>query len=277
MMILLYIAVFVFGLCIGSFLNCLTYRLEKAGGFVEGRSKKKTGFFMGRSFCPKCKHKLGASDLIPIVSFLMLKGKCRYCKKKISSQYLLVEVFVGLLFVLILQHITGGFLIISPVFVLWFLYLVVVFSLLVVIFLFDLKHYIIPDVIIYPAIAAALLFRIAGVFIFGIRTNITSALISAVCASMFFFIIWLVSRGKWMGFGDVKLAFFMGLFLGWPNILVALFLAFLIGSLVGLVLISLAKKKFKSEVPFGPFLIIGTLLALFWGHNLINWYLGLLQ
>lgn len=264
MTIFLYIAIFIFGLCMGSFLNCLTYRLEKAVGFVKGRS-----------YCPKCKHKLGWRDLIPIVSFLILKGKCRYCKKKISSQYLLVEIFVGVLFVLIAQHIIGGFLIVSPVFALWFLYLIVTFSLLVVIFLYDLKHYIIPDVIIYSAIAVVLLFRIAEVFIFG-GTDIISALISAVAASMFFFIIWLVSRGKWMGFGDVKLAFFMGLFLGWPNILVALFLAFLIGSLVGLVLISLGKKKFKSEVPFGPFLIIGTFLALFWGREIVNWYLGLM-
>ena len=260
MTILLYIAVLIFGLCMGSFLNCLTYRLEKAEGFVRGRS-----------FCPKCKHKLGFWDLIPIVSFLMLKGKCRYCNKKISSQYLLVEVFVGILFVLIFCHLTFGFDLTFGFWILTFLYLLTIGSLLIIIFLYDLKHYIIPDKIIYLAIGLAFLYRVINF------ETLLSALIAGAAASSFFFIIWLISHGKWMGFGDVKLAFFMGIFLGWPNILVALFLSFLIGSLAGLVLISLGRKKFKSEVPFGPFLIIGTFLALFWGHNLISWYLNLLS
>jgi leader peptidase (prepilin peptidase)/N-methyltransferase len=100
-------------------------------------------------------------------------------------------------------------------------------------------------------------------------------LISALLASSFFLTIVLVSKGKWMGLGDVKLAFFMGLFLGWPNILVALFLAFFFGAIIGIGLIAFSKKTLKSEVPFGPFLIIGTFVVLFFGENLINWYLNL--
>ena len=95
-------------------------------------------------------------------------------------------------------------------------------------------------------------------------------------AAGFFFLIWLISRGRWMGFGDVKLGFFMGLFLSWPNILVALFSAFFIGAIIGIGLIIAGKKTLKSQVPFGPFLVTGTFIALFWGQNLINWYINLL-
>jgi len=277
MIMFIYVIVFVFGLCMGSFLNCLVYRLEKAEGLVKGGAKKKTGFLSGRSYCPKCKHKLGVLDLLPVVSFVMLRRKCKYCKEKISFQYPLVEILVGVLFVFILSRLTDGFLMISIGLIPGLLYFVIVFSLLAVIFLYDLKHYIIPDIIIYPTIAIVLLLRIVGFIIFGFNSPIVSVLISAIVASMFFFLIWLVSRGRWMGFGDVKLAFFMGLFLGWPNILVALFLAFLIGAFVGIISMSLGKKKLKSEVPFGPFLIMGTFIALFWGAQLVSWYLNFLS
>lgn len=260
MSMFLYITVFIFGLCAGSFLNCVIYRLEKGKSFTKGRS-----------FCPKCKHVLNALDLIPVVSFLMLRGKCRYCKKKISSQYLLVEIFTGLLFVLIFGHLTFGFDLSFDIWILTFLYLLTIACFLIIIFIYDLKHYIIPDKIIYPAIGLAFLYRIVNL------ETLQTAFIAGIAAAAFFFLIWLISKGKWMGFGDVKLAFFMGLFLGWPGILVGLFSAFLIGSAVGIALILLAKKKLKSEVPFGPFLITGTFLALFWGQHLINWYLSLLN
>ena len=97
---------------------------------------------------------------------------------------------------------------------------------------------------------------------------------AVIGASLFFLIIFLVSKGKWLGFGDVKLAFFMGIFLGFPNILTALFLAFFIGAIIGVGLILAEKKNLKSQVPFGPFLIAGTFIALFWGEQLIDWYLS---
>ncbi|NQU82777.1 MAG: prepilin peptidase [Parcubacteria group bacterium] len=254
--------IFIFGLCIGSFLNCLVYRIE---------SKK--SFTRGRSLCPKCHHKLGVLDLIPILSFLMLKRKCRYCKKNIAWQYPAIEILTGLVFLLIFNFQFSIFdssilqffnfqTIISLV------YLLIIGSFLIVIFIYDLKHYIIPDKILYPAVALTLLYRFINF------ESLLPALVSAVLASGFFFLIWLVSKGKWMGFGDVKLALFMGLFLGWPDILVALFSAFLIGSVAGIGLMVLGKKKLKSQVPFGPFLIIGTFLALFWGREIITWYLS---
>ena len=231
--------IFLFGLAVGSFLNCIIYRLEENKSFLRGRS-----------YCPYCKHTLNWQDLIPIFSFLLLKGRCRYCKKHISLQYPLVELTTGFLFVLcFLFHVPYFIFIIAPF--------------LIVIFVYDFKHYVILDKVIYPAIV------IAAVFNF---TNWLSALGSA----LFFLAIVLVSRGKWMGIGDIKLAFLMGLILGWPNILVALFLAFMIGAIIGMGLILSGKKSLKSEVPFGPFLVTGTLIALFWGQLIIDWYFSLL-
>jgi prepilin signal peptidase PulO-like enzyme (type II secretory pathway) len=144
---------------------------------------------------------------------------------------------------------------------------------LIIIFVYDLKHYIIPDKVIYPAIIIALIFNLQ--FLISNQFSIFNySILSAILASAFFLAIVLVSRGKWMGVGDIKLAFFIGLFLGWPNILVALFLAFFIGAIIGVGLIASQRKTLKSEVPFGPFLVAGTFIALFWGQSIINWYLN---
>ena len=260
MSLIFYLIIFIFGACIGSFLNCLIYRLDS-----------KQSFLKGRSFCPHCKHQLGFFDLIPILSFIIVKGKCRYCQKKISWQYPLVEIFTGLIFLLLVTcHLS----------LVTLIYYIVVSSLLIVIFVYDLKHYIIPDKIIYPVIVIVFLYRILSFghwsLGFGIFEGLKMPLIVGFSAGGFFFLIWLISRGRWMGFGDVKLGFFMGLFLSWPNILVALFSAFFIGAIIGIGLIALGKKTLKSQVPFAPFLVIGTFIALFWGQNLINWYINLL-
>ncbi len=153
-------------------------------------------------------------------------------------------------------------------------YLFLVSCFLIVIFVSDLKYYIIPDRIIYPAIALAIIYNVYQ-FTINNQQLVISNILAAISASVFFLIIVLISRGKWMGWGDPKLAFFMGLLLGFPNILVALFLAFLIGAMIGVGLIVLKKKALKSEVPFGPFLVTGTFIALFWGKEIINWYLNL--
>lgn len=237
--------VFIFGLIIGSFLNCVIYRLE------EDRS-----FLQGRSFCPHCKHKLGFFDLIPILSFLVLKGKCRYCRKPISWQYPLVELATAVIFVVAFSILHSVFHILISAF-------------LIVIFVYDLKHYLIPDKVIYPAIGTALIYDL---LVFDLGT-----FGAALSAAAFFAAIVLVSQGKWMGMGDVKFAFLMGLILGLPQTLVALFFAFLSGAIIGIGLILSRKKSLKSEVPFGPFLVAGTLVALFWGEGIINWYLSFFQ
>jgi len=262
---LLYVFIFLFGLAVGSFLNAVLFRMEKGESALRGRS-----------YCPRCRHVLAVQDLIPVLSFFWLQGKCRYCTKHISFQYPIVELVTGFLFLFvawqqlaIINQQLASFNIIQM------LYLLVVTSLLIIIFVFDFKHYIIPDNIIYSAIGISFLYRVLESVYMGDVQLFTNSMVAAFLAAGFFLVIFLISRGRWMGFGDVKLALFMGLFLGWPNILVALFLAFFIGAIIGIGLISLKKKQFKSEIPFGPFLILGTFIALFFGNKLMNWYMSL--
>jgi len=259
------ILIFIFGLIVGSFLNSIIYRLQTGESFL-----------FKRSFCPHCKHRLGWQDLIPLLSFLILRGKCRYCSQKISLEYPLVELATGIIFLSIFNfqfHYTSPSILLpsaGP-----FIYNLLIACFLIIIFVYDLKHYIIPDKIIYPAIGIALLYNIFySYFVLHSTYYILYSIYPAIGAAAFFLAIVLVSRGKWMGVGDIKLAFFIGLFLGWPNILVALFLAFFIGAIIGVGLIATGKKTLKSEVPFGPFLVTGTFMAMFWGQNIINWYLN---
>jgi prepilin signal peptidase PulO-like enzyme (type II secretory pathway) len=256
---LIYIFVFIFGLIVGSFLNCVIYRLETGESFLKGRS-----------YCPHCKHVLSWKDLIPIFSFLILKGKCRYCKKKISFQYPLVELLTGILFVLAIP-IYGGRTSIDLIFY-W-----VLTCFLIIIFVFDLKHYLIPDKVIYLAITLILLYQFFKIWNFG-HWDLFGIwnLVIGILPSLFLLAIILISHETWMGFGDFKLSILMGLILGWPKILVALFFAFLSGAIVGLILILLKQKTIKSQIPFAPFLVSGTFLAMFFGEKIVNWYLNLI-
>ncbi|MBI2098579.1 MAG: prepilin peptidase [Candidatus Wildermuthbacteria bacterium] len=256
-------AIFVFGLFIGSFLNAVVDRLEKGESALRGRS-----------YCPHCKHRLSWQDLIPVASFLMLGGKCRYCKRRISLQYPVIEIATGLIFFLSFKFQVSSFNQALSFETLNVFYLWTIASLLIVLFVYDLRHYILPDKILLPAIGIVLGYRILEVLGFRFAWDL-GFVVSGFAAAAFFLTIFLLSRGRAMGFGDVKLAFFMGLFLGWPNILVALFAAFFVGALVGIALIIMKKKAMRSEVPFGPFLIGGTFTALWWGKELVDWYLDL--
>ncbi len=252
---------FILGLCIGSFLNCVIYRLESE------KSLK------GRSFCPHCKHGLSWNDLFPVFSFLFLGGKCRYCKTKITVQYPLVEIATGLIFLLIFSALGGpalGWKFLN----LFFLFYVA--SALIIIFIYDLKHYIIPDKVLFPAIIITFVYQLFSA-LGGPASGwkISNYLLAVLVASGFFLLIFLISKGRAMGFGDVKLAILMGLLLGWPNIIVALFLAFFFGAIIGVILMVKQKKSLKSEIPFGPFLITGTFIALLWGQQLVGWYMNM--
>lgn len=274
MLIIYYSFFLILGLIVGSFLNCLIYRLEKRKNFV-----------FGRSFCPKCNHQLSFFDLIPLLSFFLLKGKCRYCSQKISWQYPLVEITTGLLFISIFHFQFSIFNQISFFAFLKLFYYLLIGSFLIAIFVYDLKHYLIPDKIVYPAIIIVFLYQLfkSLEFIiwnfFGIwKLEIENleplilSIISAAGAAAFFLLIVLISRGRWMGLGDVKLAFLMGLFLGYPHILLALFFSFFLGAIIGIILVIFKKKTLKSEIPFGPFLVAGTFLAFFFGEKIINFW-----
>jgi len=250
----IYITIFIFGTLIGSFLNCLIYRLENKKSFV-----------FGRSICPKCKHELAWYDLIPIFSFIFLRTKCRYCGKKISRQYPFIEIVTGLLFLFIFNYqlsIINDYLIVSFSNL---TSLIFIFSSMLVIFIYDFKHFIIPDKILYPLTAVTLFYLIINY-----QLGIINYLLAGAGASLFFLSIHLISKGKWLGFGDVKLALFLGIFLGWPNIFLSLFLSFIIGAIMGIGLIAFKGKGLKSQVPFAPFLLIGTFIAFFWGDRIIS-------
>jgi len=301
--LIFYFFIFLFGTSTGSFLNSIIYRLQidsPPTDFQERDTAKRItqklrggrSFLTGRSYCPECKHILSWQDLIPLLSFLTLKGRCRYCQGKISWQYPLVELTTGLLFVFIFYQNMAFFL--PGFFTPWILktiFLLVISCILIIIFASDFRYYIIPDKIIYPAIGITFLYQLFGNWKYepvvslpvvvpqlreiGNLQPLLNPLFSAFLAGAFFLAIVLISRGKWMGWGDPKLAFFMGLLLGSPNILIALFLAFLIGAIMGVGLIISGRKTLKSEVPFGPFLVVGTFVAFFWGGTLADWYLSL--
>jgi len=233
---MLYFLIFIFGLSVGSFLNVVICRLETKESIVAKRSH-----------CPQCGAVLKWYDLIPLLSFVFLLGKCRSCGKKINWQYPVVEIATGLLFLLFFN--------------LYFYLIIICF--LIIIFVYDLKHYIIPNKVVFPAIILSFFYSIfIGSFL--------NFLLAALGASGFFLALVLVSKGRWMGMGDVKLAFLMGLILGWPNILAALFLAFLSGAVVGVALIIFGKKGLKSQIPFGPFLAGATVLVMLCGQLWIN-------
>jgi len=284
---LIEVFVFLLGVCIGSFLNCAVYRLEQENSFLKGRS-----------YCPNCRHNLNWLDLVPVFSFLFLRGKCRYCKEKISRQYPVVEISTGIIFLLIFNFLNNTANLAGAKFVVYLnlAFLFYVASVLVIIFIYDFKHYLIPDKVLFPAIIITFIYRLfdsgnlirlfhssekAALFEiwdlgFGIFAPLLNYFYAVAIGFGFFLFIFLISKGRWMGFGDVKLAILMGLVLGFPSILVALFLAFFFGAIIGVGLMAFNKKDLKSEIPFGPFLIFGTFAAMLWGGQLIQWYLNLI-
>lgn len=217
----------------------------------------------GRSYCDYCQKKLSWHDLVPLLSFIFLKGKCRYCKESIDPLIPVVEVTLALLFVSVFLK----FPVLSDP-KLWFHLFFV--SVLLVIFFTDLKHEVIPNKIIYPAILISLLF-------IALTSNPVNHILSGIGAFLFFLILSLVTRGKGMGGGDTKLALFLGLVLGFPTIVFSLYLAFLTGGFISLILILWKKKRFKKDtIPFGPFLAFWGIISIFLGNQLVSLLLSFL-
>lgn len=184
-------------------------------------------------------------------------------------QYPLVELATGLVFALIFGFVGYA----NPVQMLFLFY---VFSCLIIIFVYDLKHYLIPDVVLLPLIVAAAIYDFLVPCSMFYIPCLKDYLLGAAIGFGFFYFFYKISNGKWMGFGDAKLAILMGLLLGVSKILAALFFAFFFGAIIGIISIALQKKKLKSEIPLGPFLVLGTVIAQFWGDKIINWYLNLM-
>ncbi len=258
----IYFFIFIFGISVGSFLNVLIDRLP---------NEQKIS---GRSICDHCRRQLAWHDLIPIVSYIFLKGKCQYCRKEISIQYPFVEFLTGVSFVFIywyfgplinqnLQFINNFHLKIWQLIGYW-----IIFSSLIVVFFSDMKFHIIPDSIQLSFFIGSLIllpFFSTGNLAYFFSHRVYSALIiaSPIFALHFF------SSGKAMGFGDVKLSFTIGFLLGTKLGFMALYSAFISGGIVSVILLLLKKKQLKSKIAFGPFLAIGTILALFLGNRFL--------
>lgn len=240
---------FILGTCIGSFVNVIFYRFP--------HKEQHLGM---RSICPKCKHRLSWFDLVPLFSFIWLKGRCRYCKNKISIHYPLVELSLGVVYWLNFHyfHKTPLFLFLSLC--LW--------PALVLISLFDIKSKTIPDEFVIFSLIANLFYLLIMQIFFHDTKLLQESLLGAFFLAGFFLILYLVSQGKWIGFGDVKLGVLLGLYLGFSKSLLALFLSYLLGGIISIGLVALKKKSLKSEIPFAPFLILGSFISLFWGDYL---------
>ncbi len=241
------ILVAILGLVVGSFLNAVIYRLHV-----------KVSFMRGRSYCPSCKHDLSAKDLVPLFSFLFLRGKCRYCSKKISWQYPLVEFFTMVSFLTLYWQFGLS--------IDFFVYLIYT-CFLVIIFVYDLKYYLILDKVSVSAIIVAFFLSY-----FVLEIGFVNLLISALIGGGFFLLQFVISKGKWIGGGDIRLGIVMGLMLGYPLILVALFIAYITGSVIGVALIAGKQKKWKSQVPFGTFLSIASYITFIVGEVIVDYY-----
>lgn len=245
---------FIFGASLGSFLNVLADRLP------HNKS------IMGRSMCDYCGKKIAWFDLFPIISFFLLKGRCRYCHKKLSFQYPTVEITTGVSFMLIFlfAHFNNYVELVA---------FLGIFSSLLVIFISDVKYHLISDYLLISLTAFSLLlnFSSTGDLIYVIKESIISALI----VSLPIFLIYFISHEKAMGLGDVYLTAIMGLLLGWQAGYMALYIAFVTGAIIGVYLMMRHKKRIKSRMPFGPFLVVGTIVMLFYGGPILDFIKGL--
>lgn len=266
---MIFVALVLLGLCFGSFVGALVWRLHEGKNFVSERSQ-----------CEACGHVLGVSDLIPILSWLFLGGKCRYCQAKISWQNPLLEAVVATLFVLSYLYWPTPLNSVSSLavwasFFIWLAYIVG----LVALFVYDARWMLLPDRIVISLIGL-------GVVDVLLRLNIHQgltfvgffqhAVLGAIALGGFYWLLYTVSKGKWVGYGDVKLGVFMGLALGWPGALATLFLANIMGFLFVVPGLLTGKLTRQSRVPFGPFMIAAFLIVGLFGQAMISWYLSLI-
>jgi len=253
---LIEVFIFLMGLCIGSFLNVCIYRLPESKSIVHPRS-----------MCPNCDTLIPFYDNIPLFSYLWLKGQCRRCKVKISMRYPMVELLGGL--VALGTYLRFGLTIETLI------YYVFIAALLVVTFI-DLDHRIIPDVITLPGIPICF----AASFALPAITYKDALLGILVGGGSLFIVAWvytLLTKKEGMGGGDIKLLAMMGAIVGWQGVLFTIFVASLVGTLAGFAVMLQSRKGMKLAVPFGPFLSIGSITYIFFGTELVTWYLNLLR
>lgn len=263
------------GLCFGSFVNALVWRIHEQSKPKNKRaaSDKALSIANGRSMCPNCHHTLAWYDLLPLVSWIVLAGKCRYCHKAISWQYPVVELITAAIFAISYLYwpIGLGNASIVMLFGLWLVFVVAFIALAI----YDLRWMILPNRIVLPMQALAVMYLLIRMAMSegSAWTILLSALLGVLCSAGLFYLIFQISEGKWIGGGDVKLAVVIGLILGDPALsLLMLFIASSMGSLVGVPLLLRGKAKKDTKLPFGPFLITSTIVTQLFGAVLITWY-----
>ncbi len=261
------------GLLVGSYLNVLALRFSSEEGFKGSRK--------GRSHCPYCKKALCWYELVPLVSFLIQGGKCRSCRKRIGLQYPIVELLSALVFILVPSQLGWSFITVP-----WIL----VFLIFILIAIIDLRLGVIPDklnlLVAGLGLLIALLTYYGGVsysgvggytllFQLGEGNFWLQRLVGVILGLILFGGIYLLTRGKAMGLGDVKFAGALGILLGWPDVILALLLAFLVGALTAVPLLIIGRAAMKDALPFGPFITIGVTLVFFFGYHILNGYFHL--
>ncbi len=250
------IAVVVFGLCIGSFLNVCIYRLPNGKSLVNPR----------RSFCPNCESPIRYYDNLPVLSYAILKGRCRQCSEPITPRYPLVELMTGLFALCCVLHFG-----LTPKALVYFAFI----ATLIVITYIDIDHQIIPDVISLPGIP---IFFLGSLFV--PEVSLMDAVLGLVSGGgSLLLVAWgyqLIAKKEGMGGGDIKLLAMMGALLGWKGVLFIIFVSSGIGTVSGLLVMLNQKEGMKLAIPFGPFLSLGAIIYIFFGPTVIGWYLGML-
>lgn len=249
------ILIFIYGLLIGSFLNVVIYRIPREENIA-----------WPGSHCPGCGHGLKWYDNIPLLSYLILRGRCRYCKEEISLQYPLVEALNGIIYVLLYIFFYQV--------KLDFVFLALISSTLLAILVIDLKEQLIPDVLVVIVLISSIIHKALLHFLEGIPFPLTDSLLGLIIAGGLFLLIVFFSRGG-MGGGDVTLIGALGFVLGLKGILTVIFLSFVLGSVISIFLLAARIKSRKDPIPFGPFIVISFYITLFFGDNILNWYTGL--
>jgi leader peptidase (prepilin peptidase)/N-methyltransferase len=254
------IIIFVFGIIIGSFLNVCILRLPENRSIVNGPSS-----------CPGCGTRLKALDLVPVFSYIVLRGKCRYCKKKISAQYPAVEFLTGAL--LLLLYIRFGFTCALPAFA-------ALVCVLIVLTLIDWRHMIIPNGLVIVMFVIGVLQLAASFFVTGLESwldYVIGFLAGGVPLLLIALFCSYVLKKEAFGGGDIKLMAAAGLIIGWKFVITSYIIGIVTGAVFSVILLSTGRKKRGDEIPFGPFLSLGITASIFFGNELINWYLGLMR
>lgn len=284
LLVMIYLFLGTIGLALGSFVNAFVWRLHIRGQGSEVRGQKKNrsniqhptseySIVHGRSMCPNCKHRLAGKDLIPVLSWLSLKGRCRYCKKPISAQYPAVEILMSALVVISYcfwpYALDGvGYLLFS----IWVVMLVLLLALAV----YDIRYMILPTELVYALDGLVVTFVAIVAINESSKTIFIDSIIGSVLLGGLFWLLYQISKGAWIGGGDVRFGFGMGFFLGWQKALVGLSAAAYIGTFIVIIALILGKYHKKMKLPFGPLLIGGWFVAFIWGDKMIDWYIRLI-